>query len=115
MSSKNRDLEALIDIYDAASNVVSFTDDATFDNFKTNLEKQSATLYQIQIIGEATKKLSLEFREAHSHIPWKQMAGMRDIIAHDYNKVDLGTVWDVARNNIPKLLQQIKVLIPEKE
>ena len=81
----------------------------------TQVEKQSAILYQVIIIGEATKRLSTEFRNQHSNIPWKNMAGMRDILVHQYDRVNLNTLWDVIRDDIPKLLELIKPLLPDSK
>lgn len=114
MSKKNRDRESLIDIYNAGTEITMFIDRIDKQNFQSDKEKLNATLYSIQIIGEATKRLSLEFRQANSHIPWRKMAGMRDKIVHEYNKTDLNLVWKVAKHEIPQLLEQIKVLLPEK-
>ncbi len=73
----------------------SYTANVTFEEFLSNDEKQDAVLRRILIIGEATKRLSPEFRENYSNIPWREIAGMRDVIVHDYNRVDIEAVWDV--------------------
>lgn len=66
---------------------------------------------RITIIGEATKRLSKDFREQHSTIPWKEIAGMRDVITHDYNEVDLDEVWTAINENLPQLLDYIEPLV----
>ncbi len=65
----------------------------------------------IEIIGEASKKLPEEFRKEHSDIPWKKMAGMRDHLIHHYFGVDYDILWDVVKNKIPELKQQIAKLL----
>ena len=77
--------------------------------------RQSAILYQITIMGEATKRLSREFRAAHPEIPWDDVAGMRDVIAHQYDPIDLDIVWQVIGRNIPELLSLIAPLLPREE
>jgi uncharacterized protein with HEPN domain len=72
---------------------------------------QDAVIRQFEIIGEATKKLSPEFREEHDHIPWAKIAGMRDKLIHDYLDVDLALVWATAKTNVPELKRQIKKLL----
>ncbi|MBC6424068.1 MAG: DUF86 domain-containing protein [Hormoscilla sp. SP12CHS1] len=67
------------------------------------------------VIGEATKRLSKEFRNSHSHIPWKDMAGMRDILAHQYDRVNLNTLWYVIQFDIPELLELIEPLLPDSD
>ncbi len=70
-----------------------------------------AVLRRITIIGEATKRLSKDFREQHSAISWKEIAGMRDIIIHDYDEIDFDEVWTVINENLPQLLSYIEPLI----
>jgi len=76
-----------------------------------NDEKLSAILYQITIIGEATKRLSASFRQRHADIPWREMAGMRDIIVHEYDQLDFEVVWDVVTNKLPALVKQLEMLL----
>ena len=66
---------------------------------------------RISIIGEATKRLSDDFRAQHAEVPWKEMAGMRDVIIHDYDEVDLDEVWTVIRENLPQLLADLEPLV----
>ncbi|MGK7881813.1 MAG: DUF86 domain-containing protein [Crocosphaera sp.] len=68
-------------------------------------------LRRITIIGEATKRLSKEFRTQHPSIPWKAIAGMRDVITHDYDEVDLDEIWTVINEDLPKLFNYIKTLV----
>jgi uncharacterized protein with HEPN domain len=66
-----------------------------------------AVVRSLEIIGEATKKLPDEFRRQHDQIPWSQMAGMRDVLIHDYFGVDYDIVWDVLTKEIPTLRNQL--------
>lgn len=91
----NRDKASILDMINAAKRVLLFAAGLDKAALATNQEKQSAILYQVIIIGEATKRLSIEFRSQHSEIPWKDIAGMRDILAHQYDLVNLNTLWDV--------------------
>jgi uncharacterized protein with HEPN domain len=99
----NRDEASLVDIVNAANRVLQFAEGLDKSELATNEEKQSAMLYQIIVIGEATKRLSLEFRNQHPQIPWKDIAGMRDILAHQYDRVNLNTLWDAIQIDIPEL------------
>ncbi len=108
----NRNNASILDIYNAIQRILKFTDGIAKYDLAANEEKQSAILYQIIIIGEATKRLSTEFRNYHSHIPWKDIAGMRDILAHQYDRVNLNTLWDVIQSDIPELLALIEPLLP---
>ncbi|MCU0569579.1 MAG: DUF86 domain-containing protein [Oculatellaceae cyanobacterium Prado106] len=75
-----RDREALIDILGAIKLILQYVEGVDFANLATNIEKQDAILRRITIIGEATKRLSKDFREQHPTIPWREIAGMRDVI-----------------------------------
>lgn len=107
----SRDQETLIDIVEAIKLILHYVEDVDFDGLAANIEKQDAILHRITIIGEATKRLSREFREKHPTIPWKDIAGMRDVITHDYDEVDLDEVWTVVNKNLPELLNYLEPLI----
>lgn len=110
----SRDLAALIDILNAIQLIQQYTKGIDQETLSVNIEKQDAILRRITIIGEATKRLSSNFRAQHPMIPWKQMAGMRDVITHDYDEMDLDEVWSVIEDNPPQLLADIQPLIPEE-
>ena len=79
---------------------------AFLDDHKT----QDAVVRQFEIIGEATKRISLEYREKHSEIPWSDMAGMRDVLIHDYIDVNFEIVWKTATEDIPLIKQAFSEL-----
>lgn len=108
----DRDSAALLDIAAAARRIAAFVRDLDEAAFLDDEEKQSAVLYQIVVIGEATKRLSGNVRAASPTIPWKRIAGMRDRVTHGYDAVDLNLVWSVAAQEIPELLEQIAPLLP---
>ena len=97
----SRDSASLLDIVRAGELVLQFAQGLNREQLASDILRQSAILYQISIMGEATKRLSREFREQHSEVPWDDVAGMRDIIAHQYDRVDLDIVWQVIQRNIP--------------
>lgn len=80
-----------------------------------NDEKVSAILYQIAVIGEATKRLSQEFRQQHPEIPWRDIAGMRDVLIHKYDQVDFDVIWDVVQKKLPELLTLLEPILPSSE
>jgi uncharacterized protein with HEPN domain len=110
-----RDRESLIDITQAAQRILRFTEGISRADLETNEEKLSAILYQLTILGEATKRLSESLRNQNPDIPWKQMAGMRDIVTHHYDEVDPDIVWDIIQSDLPQLLNLIRPLLPPKE
>jgi uncharacterized protein with HEPN domain len=111
----SRDEASLLDILRAGQRSIEFAQGLSRGDLETDVMRLSAILYQIQIVGEATKRLSIEFREQHSEIPWSQAAGMRDIIAHQYDRLDLDVVWTVIQRSIPELLEMIMPFLPEEQ
>jgi len=71
--------------------------------FSEDFITQDAIVRQLEIIGEATKRISKDFRKVNPHVPWADMAGMRDILIHDYIDVDMDIVWKTASESIPHL------------
>lgn len=72
-------------------------------SFEEDSMAHDAVVRQLEIMGEATKNISREFRSKHPDIPWSDMAGMRDILIHQYINVDLSIVWKTASEDIPQL------------
>jgi uncharacterized protein with HEPN domain len=106
-----RDQESLIDIANAIRRALRYADGISRPKLEADDEKLSAILYQITIIGEATKRLSQPLRQQHLEIPWREMAGMRDVIVHEYDQLDFDIVWDVIQNKLPELLRLIEALL----
>ena len=75
--------------------------------FLENTMMQSAVVHELEVIGEAAKALTKDFREAHPQIPWKGMAGLRDILVHDYDSIDVDEVWRVVESDIPALKREL--------
>ena len=111
---KGRDISDYIeDICNAIMDVSEFTNGMTFDLFSTDKRCSNAVIRSLEVPGEAAKHISADFRQEHPGIPWSQMAGMRDVLIHDYMGVDLKTVWKVAVERLPDLaakMQAIRVL-----
>lgn len=72
---------------------------------------QDAVIRNFEIIGEATKRLSPELRSKYSDVPWQQMAGLRDVLIHDYLKVNLNLVWQIIEQNLSDLKRQVAATI----
>lgn len=79
--------------------------------FKKSTQVQDAILRRLEIVGEAVKRLPEAFRARHEQIPWKRVAGFRDVVIHHYNRVDLDEVWSIVEHDVPVLLQQVKALL----
>jgi len=102
-----RDRDALYDILEAIRRIASYTADMDREAFAEAPAIQDAVIRRFEIIGEASKRLSKEFRESHPDIPWDRMAGMRDRVIHGYDTVDLDVVWKTARADLPALESRI--------
>ncbi len=107
-----RDVAHLVDVLVAARLLRRFIEGVEKAAFEADELRQAAVIRQLEVIGEATKRFSPAFRSAHPHIPWRQMAGMRDILIHAYDHVDLDEVWNVATRELPSLMEKISALLP---
>ena len=96
------DLIYLHHILDAIVKIESYTAVGK-DIFLSTPHWQDATIRNLEIIGEAVKRLSDEIKDNSPDIPWRNIAGMRDVLIHDYMGVDMETVWNVAQQHLPEL------------
>jgi uncharacterized protein with HEPN domain len=110
---KNDESVYLKHILDAVFKIESYIKGSNEEAFFKNTLIQDGVIRQIEIIGEAVKRLSSDLKDTHSYIPWMDIAGMRDKIIHDYFGVDIGTVWLTVKKDIPVLKSQIKKILEE--
>ena len=101
------DIVYLRHILDAIQRIEEYLQGIEEEEFYRNYLVQDGVIRQLEIIGEATKQICQETREKHSPIPWKDIAGMRDKLIHDYFGVDIEQVWITAKNDIPTLQPEI--------
>lgn len=89
-----QDSASLLDMYQARRQVLAFTQGITLKELQDDDMRLSAVLYEIIVIGEATARLSPDFRADHPEVPWKKMSGMRNVLAHQYDEVNFDLLWD---------------------
>lgn len=102
----------IIDLQNSAQRTLRFTEGLSYEDFLDNELVLAAVQHQLVILGEAVKRLSTEFREVHPDIPWGRIAGLRDVLIHRYDEVDLEVIWGVIGRDIPDLLRKIEPLVP---
>ncbi len=98
-------------ILNSIERIEAYTEDVDQMTFTQDFILQDAVVRQLEIIGEATKRVSMEYRKNHPEVPWADMAGMRDILIHDYLDVDFEIVWKTVSVSIPELKQLISDLL----
>jgi|YNPMSStandDraft_1061717.scaffolds.fasta_scaffold163704_1 uncharacterized protein with HEPN domain len=109
-------IEYLRHIFDECKFILSVTgDNFSRDDLLQDETLKRALVRSLEIIGEATKKIPADFKIKWDSINWKNMAGMRDRLIHDYMGVNYSIVWDVVRNKIPELYEQIAEVIRNEQ
>jgi uncharacterized protein with HEPN domain len=97
-------------VREAAESALQFVAGMSFEAFAADQRTTYAAVRALEIIGEATKRLPEEIRALEPEVPWKKMAGMRDIIVHQYENVDLKVVWDTIHQDLPSLVPRMERL-----
>ena len=105
----------LQDILTAIERIEEFIGSMSFDEFQRDDKTTSAVIRKLEIIGEAAKGVSSDIRNNNRHIPWKEMAGMRDKLIHFYFGVDHALVWSTIVRRLPEVKKMIKVIIENQK
>ena len=103
----------LEDILEAAGRVLKFTSGLAFSDFVRDLKTHDAVIRNLEIIGEAIKKVPEEVRKEHPKVEWKKIGSLRDILIHEYFGVDDEILWDIVQHKLPKLKNQVESLLKE--
>jgi uncharacterized protein with HEPN domain len=112
---KREMLDYLQDILDAIESVESFVADMDYDTFEADEKTNFAAVRALEIVGEASKKIPPDIRREYPDVPWREMAGMRDKLSHDYFGVNLQRVFETVRRDLPPLRASIKKIVDELE
>lgn len=107
----SRDKAHLRDVVDSFELAIRYLGKQTRDQLGANQENLDAVMRRIEIIGEATKRLSSVFRNANPQVPWRDMAAMRDRVIHGYDRVDVERVFDAVAVRMPAMLPELRRLL----
>ena len=108
-------IDFLRDIEESCIRLTDYTTGLDRDEVFSDKMRFDGILHNFHIIGEAVKKLPTELRDQHTDIPWKEIAGMRDLIAHAYFALDLEILWQGVQTDIPILLKRVQEMIASTE
>ena len=113
MSRNRQDSELLADILEAMRRIFSYTNGMTEQVYFEDYKTQDAVVRNLEIIGEATKHLSIEVKEKYSEIAWKEIAAIRDKLIHHYFGIDQSIVWQVIKDDLPSIVFPIERILAE--
>ncbi len=108
----SRDDTYLLDILESAKIALDYVFDKSWDQFYSDIQCQDAVVRRIEIIGEAARRVSEETRAKYPDIEWREMTGMRNLVIHEYDVVDISQVWDTVQNKLPALIEKLAKIVP---
>jgi len=95
-------------ILQSINNILDYTKDLNKKDFSKSKLVQDAVIRNFEIIGEATKKVSDDYKQVHFEVPWKAISGMRDKLIHDYIGVDIEVIWKTIKEDLPPLKKKLE-------
>lgn len=113
MTPEERLLDNLIDMQEAATEAIGFLDGVSFETFENDLLRQRAVAMTFVLIAAAASRIQARFPDIASEQPeiaWAQMRGLRNLVVHEYDRLDWRIVWDTVQSDLPKLVRQIDQL-----
>lgn len=111
MKGRFGDSARLNHILDTITEIKGYIKDINFSEFEVNSMVHNACIKQLEIIGEAATHLSESYKSNHPEISWKEIIGLRNVLIHEYFGVDIKIIWDIIKNDLPVLEQQVYLSI----
>jgi len=115
MQPEKRDLAYIWDMLEAAREIVTFVKNVNYADFDRNHIEHYAVERQLLVIGEAANHLSQEFLEVHQEIAWRQLIGLRNVLAHEYGEIKVDRIFNAAPVSVPELVKTLERIIPSGE
>ena len=115
MREPERDVSRLEHILEAIDNIENYVDGIDEEQLIADKVRLHATIYNVQIIGEAVYKLTTEFKARHTETPWAVIEKMRHILVHDYFRINFDVLWDVVTKDVPPLKSQVEHYLSEAQ
>lgn len=106
-----RDISYFSDILSSSKLAVDYLDKISFDEFIQNTAIQDAVIRRIEIIGEAANRISEQSKKKYDHLPWIEMKGMRNLLIHEYDEIDLKEVWNTVKKDLPALIIEMEKIV----
>jgi uncharacterized protein with HEPN domain len=117
MRPEERDLAYLWDMLEAARAALDYTANLSLEEFLAPGREADiirlAVERQLEILGEAARRVSLQFREMHPELPWREIVGLRNVISHEYDKVNYDLIYRIVCGNVPVLIAMLEPLVPQ--
>lgn len=108
----SRDDAYLYDILESARAALEYMHGKTREEFSKDSMLQDAVVRRLEIVGEASGRVSNETQKKYSHLPWQAMKGTRNKIIHEYDSIELDIIWDVVEQDLPHLVAELEKIVP---
>jgi uncharacterized protein with HEPN domain len=107
----SRDDAYLFDILESARAALEYTHGKKWEEFSKDAMLQDAVVRRLEIIGEASNRVSSAIQKKHAHLPWQAMKGTRNKIIHEYDSIELDIIWEIIEQDLPSLVSELKKIV----